>query len=139
MAKDKTIYVCSQCGNDSPKWVGKCPACGAWNAYVEQVVRKESPMQQARAASIGAFPTGKAVPRPFKDIETGMEVRIDMNDEELNRVLGGGLVPGSLVLLGGGMGNGETLRWGKGERGNASLGEGGTGNRFAWGMGNGER
>ena len=108
MAKDKTIYVCSQCGNDSPKWVGKCPACGAWNAYVEQVVRKESPMQQARAASIGAFPTGKAVPRPFKDIETGMEVRIDMNDEELNRVLGGGLVPGSLVLLGGEPGIGKS-------------------------------
>lgn len=108
MAKDKIVYVCTKCGNDSPKWVGKCPACGAWNSYVEQAVRKESPMQQARAASIGAFPTGKAVPRPFKDIETGMEVRIDMNDEELNRVLGGGLVPGSLVLLGGEPGIGKS-------------------------------
>ena len=108
MDKDKIVYVCTKCGNDSPKWVGKCPACGAWNSYVEQAVRKESPMQQARAASIGAFPTGKAVPRPFKDIETGMEVRIDMNDEELNRVLGGGLVPGSLVLLGGEPGIGKS-------------------------------
>lgn len=108
MAKDKTVYVCSKCGNDSPKWVGKCPACGAWNTYVEQVVRKESPASQARAAGIGSLYTNKPTPQPFRSIETGAEVRIDMNDAELNRVLGGGLVPGSLVLLGGEPGIGKS-------------------------------
>jgi len=107
-SKDKTVYVCSKCGNDSPKWVGKCPACGAWNSYVEQVVRRESPIQQARAATTGAFVTGKPKPMPFREIEAGDEVRIDMNDAELNRVLGGGLVPGSMVLLGGEPGIGKS-------------------------------
>ena len=108
MAKDKTVYVCSQCGNDSPKWVGKCPSCGAWNSYVEQVVRKESPLQQARAATTGTFISEIHTPKPLREIVTGNEVRIDMNDEELNRVLGGGLVPGSLVLLGGEPGIGKS-------------------------------
>ena len=107
-SKDKTVYVCSKCGNDSPKWVGKCPACGAWNSYVEQVVRRESPIQQARAATTGVFVTGKPKPMPFREIEAGDEVRIDMNDAELNRVLGGGLVPGSMVLLGGEPGIGKS-------------------------------
>ena len=107
-SKDRTVYVCSKCGNDSPKWVGKCPACGAWNSYVEQVVRRESPIQQARAATTGAFVTGKPKPMPFREIEAGDEVRIDMNDAELNRVLGGGLVPGSMVLLGGEPGIGKS-------------------------------
>ncbi|MBR4845801.1 MAG: DNA repair protein RadA [Bacteroidaceae bacterium] len=108
MAKDKTVYVCSQCGNDSPKWVGKCPSCGAWNSYVEQVVRKESALQHARSATSGTFISEKHTPKPLREIETGNEVRIDMNDEELNRVLGGGLVPGSLVLLGGEPGIGKS-------------------------------
>ena len=106
--KEKTVYVCSKCGNDSPKWVGKCPACGAWNSYVEQVVRRESPVQQMRAATTGAFVTGKPKPVPFREIETGNEMRIDMHDAELNRVLGGGMVPGSLVLLGGEPGIGKS-------------------------------
>lgn len=106
--KDKTVYVCSKCGNDSLKWVGKCPACGAWNSYVEQVVRRESPVQQMRAATTGAFVTGKPKPVPFREIETGNEMRIDMHDAELNRVLGGGMVPGSLVLLGGEPGIGKS-------------------------------
>lgn len=108
MAKDKIVYVCTQCGNDSPKWVGKCPSCGAWNSYVEQVVRKESPAQQARGATMGTFNAGKPTPMPFRSIEAGSEIRIDMNDAELNRVLGGGLVPGSLVLLGGEPGIGKS-------------------------------
>ena len=86
MAKEKTVYVCTNCGQDSPKWVGKCPSCGAWNTYVEEVVRKE----------------------PANKITGGDEPRIDMQDEELNRVLGGGLVPGSLVLLGGEPGIGKS-------------------------------
>ncbi len=109
MAKDKVVYVCSQCGNDSPKWVGKCPACGAWNSYAEQVVRKESPLQQMRSSFTGGVGQGgRNRPMALREIEVGNEVRMDMHDEELNRVLGGGLVPGSLVLLGGEPGIGKS-------------------------------
>lgn len=108
MAKEKTVYVCSQCGNDSPKWVGKCPACGAWNSYVEQAVRKDSPREQAHRAVLGNLSGERPKPRPFREIEIGEEMRLDTNDTELNRVLGGGLVPGSLVLLGGEPGIGKS-------------------------------
>lgn len=106
MAKEKVVYVCSNCGQESGKWVGKCPACGEWNTYVEQVVRKESP-SAARAAMIS---TGEQKSRPLtlNEIEAGSEPRIDMHDEELNRVLGGGLVVGSLVLIGGEPGIGKS-------------------------------
>jgi DNA repair protein RadA/Sms len=103
MAKSKTAYVCSNCGNDSPKWLGKCPVCGEWNTYVEEII---------------ASPGSLKIPLPFerqpgkplllKDVETGEEPRISMKDEEFNRVLGGGLVPGSLVLIGGEPGIGKS-------------------------------
>ena len=105
MAKEKTVYVCSNCGQDSPKWVGKCPSCGQWNTYSEQVVRKESPVARHGIAILE--PT-KSQPLTLNDINGGEEPRIDMHDEELNRVLGGGLVPGSLVLLGGEPGIGKS-------------------------------
>ena len=105
MAKEKTVYVCSHCGQDSPKWVGKCPSCGQWNTYSEQVVRKESPVAKHGIAILE--PT-KSQPLTLNDINGGEEPRIDMHDEELNRVLGGGLVPGSLVLLGGEPGIGKS-------------------------------
>lgn len=105
MAKEKTLYVCTHCGQDSPKWVGKCPSCGQWNTYVEQVVRKESSAARHGAAILE--PT-KSQPLTLSDIHGGEEPRIDMHDEELNRVLGGGLVPGSLVLLGGEPGIGKS-------------------------------
>lgn len=109
MAKEKVVYVCRQCGNDSPKWVGKCPACGAWNSYAEQVVRKESPIQQMRSSIIGGVGQGgHNRPMTLREIEVGNEVRMDMHDDEFNRVLGGGLVPGSLVLLGGEPGIGKS-------------------------------
>src|SRR5574344_1616876 len=104
MAKEKVVYVCTNCGQDSPKWVGKCPSCGAWNSYVEQVVRKESAVKQAISGSNGM----KSKPMILSDIIGGEERRIDMRDDELNRVLGGGLVPGSLVLLGGEPGIGKS-------------------------------
>ena len=111
MAKEKTIYVCSHCGQESPKWVGKCPACGEWNSYVEQVVRKENaPQHQASALAAAGLTgsNGKPKPLPLDRIEAGEEPRIDLKDAELNRVLGGGLVPGSLVLLGGEPGIGKS-------------------------------
>ena len=104
MAKEKTVYVCSQCGQESPKWIGKCPACGQWNTYVEQVVRPEP---AARRPSLGSTP-GKARPMPIGEVEGGEEPRIDLHDQELNRVLGGGLVQGSLVLIGGEPGIGKS-------------------------------
>ena len=99
MAKTKTVYVCSNCGADSPKWLGKCPNCGEWNTYVEEVVAKETPaMRRFPSSGIG----GKEASRPtlLRDITAEKEERLDLQDAELNRVLGGGLVKGSLVLIG---------------------------------------
>ncbi len=104
MAKEKTVYVCTNCGQDSPKWIGKCPSCGAWNSYVEEVVRKET----GNKRTISGMESLKSKPVIISDIVSGDEPRIDMKDEELNRVLGGGLVPGSLVLLGGEPGIGKS-------------------------------
>ncbi len=104
MPKEKTVYVCSNCGQESPKWVGKCPTCGEWNTYVEQVVRKES---GPKRVSTG-MESIKSKPISLVEIETKDDPRIDMHDGELNRVLGGGLVPGSLVLIGGEPGIGKS-------------------------------
>ena len=103
MAKEKTVYVCSHCGQESPKWVGKCPSCGQWNTYVEEVVRPE-PVGKRQSGIV----TIKSKPVPLGQIEGGDEPRIDMHDDELNRVLGGGLVQGSLVLIGGEPGIGKS-------------------------------
>lgn len=97
MAKEKTVYVCSNCGQDSPKWVGKCPSCGMWNTYVEEVVRKEV----VNKRPVSGIETAKAKPITLHEIVADDEPRIDLHDAELNRVLGGGLVQGSLVLIGG--------------------------------------
>lgn len=103
--KSKTAYVCSNCGNDSPKWQGKCPVCGEWNTYVEEVIL---PVSNAHNTLNSMFDISKGKPLLLKDIETGEDPRIDLKDEELNRVLGGGMVPGSLVLLGGEPGIGKS-------------------------------
>lgn len=104
MAKVKSAYVCSNCGNDSPKWLGKCPVCGEWNSYVEEIISKASP----KANLLAGFETQIAKPLHLKDVETGEDPRIDLRDGELNRVLGGGLVPGSFVLIGGEPGIGKS-------------------------------
>ncbi|NDW12195.1 DNA repair protein RadA [Bacteroides sp. 214] len=104
MAKEKTVYVCTNCGQDSPKWVGKCTSCGEWNTYVEEIVRKEPTNKRP----VSGIETPKAKPVMLREIEAGDEPRINMNDDELNRVLGGGLVPGSLVLIGGEPGIGKS-------------------------------
>ena len=102
--KEKTVYICSNCGQDSPKWIGKCPSCGEWNTYVEEVVRKPA----AGTRPLSGLEPVKSKPVILSEITGGDEPRIDMHDEELNRVLGGGLVPGSLVLLGGEPGIGKS-------------------------------
>ena len=115
MAKDKTAYVCSNCGQESPKWIGKCPACGQWNTFKEIKVAPSSPAKAAAArgglgvgtsAQSSALHAGKVL--RLRDISSKDDPRIDMHDGELNRVLGGGLVPGSIVLLGGEPGIGKS-------------------------------
>ena len=103
MAKEKKVFLCNECGYDSPKWSGKCPACGAWNSFVEKSIRKESITMPATARELAA-----SKPTPIDEVSTDELPRIDMKDGELNRVLGGGLVPGSLVLLGGEPGIGKS-------------------------------
>ncbi len=107
MVKTKTVFVCSNCGADSPKWVGKCPNCGEWNTYVEEIVAKESSARNRTVASLRQDGE-KSRPVLLKEITSEEETRIDLHDAELNRVLGGGLVKGSLVLIGGEPGIGKS-------------------------------
>ncbi len=105
MAKIKTVFYCKECGNESPKWIGHCPGCGAWNSYVEETVA----MGKDNKSSGKSFSNEmKSKPVPVSEISAAKELRIDMRCEELNRVLGGGLVPGSLILLGGEPGIGKS-------------------------------
>lgn len=106
MAKEKIQYVCSSCGYDSPKWIGKCPACGEWNTFVEQRVGGKNTYDKRLQFSQGDSPKTNAI--RMSQIETSEEPRINLLDAELNRVLGGGLVPGSLTLLGGEPGIGKS-------------------------------
>ncbi len=109
MAKDKIMYVCDNCGQESAKWIGKCPACGQWNTFKEIKVAdtKKKMVATSAAASAGHQLRENKVLR-LKDISAKDDPRIDMHDDELNRVLGGGLVPGSIVLLGGEPGIGKS-------------------------------
>ncbi len=111
MAKDKTAYVCTNCGQESAKWIGKCPSCGQWNTFKEIRIAAESGSQAARSAAVSVRSgndRGKNRPLLLREISAKDEPRIDMHDAELNRVLGGGLVPGSIVLLGGEPGIGKS-------------------------------
>ena len=121
MAKDKIAYVCSNCGQESAKWIGKCPSCGQWNTFKEIRIAGETGTLAARNAGMtmrhGGAATmfggvrasdGAAQPMKLRDISAHDEPRIDMHDEELNRVLGGGMVQGSITLLGGEPGIGKS-------------------------------
>ncbi len=120
MAKDKIAYVCSHCGQESAKWIGKCPSCGQWNTFKEIRIASDTGSQAARQAGLsmrhggaatmfgGNHSDGGAKPVCLRDISAHDEPRIDMHDGELNRVLGGGLVPGSITLLGGEPGIGKS-------------------------------
>lgn len=103
MAKTKSVYFCSNCGYDSPKWIGKCPSCGEWNTFVEEKV-------STKASKDSLLPTSELNSAPVKlsEIKQTTEERIQMPSAELNRVLGGGLVPGSIVLIGGEPGIGKS-------------------------------
>ena len=105
MAEAKKAYVCRECGYDAPKWLGKCPSCGAWNTFDELVVAKKG---SSVAANVTASAVPKAKPQRVRDIEIGTTKRIDVGHSEVNRVLGGGLVPGSIILIGGEPGIGKS-------------------------------
>ena len=99
MAKEKTAFFCKECGNESPKWFGKCPACGAWNTCVEETVVTGKDSKSVKK-NVG-LEMDKGLPVPINEIGNAKEQRIILPYEELNRVLGGGLVLGSLTLVGG--------------------------------------
>ena len=104
MAKIKSVYICSECGHESPKWVGKCPSCGEWNTMNEEIkdTAKTAPATKTRSFS------NYAKPHAINEISTEDEHRYDTGCKELNRVLGGGIVKGSLILLGGDPGIGKS-------------------------------
>ena len=105
MAEAKKAYVCRECGYDAPKWLGKCPSCGEWNTFDELVVAKKG---SSVAAAVTSSAVPKAKPQRVRDIELGTTKRIDVGQSEVNRVLGGGLVPGSIILVGGEPGIGKS-------------------------------
>ena len=107
MAKEKIAFVCSSCGYDSPKWIGRCPSCGEWNTFVEQKLGKGKTLNSQFSTFNSQLSTSSS-PIFLSKIETSEDPRINMHDNELNRVLGGGLVPGSLTLLGGEPGIGKS-------------------------------
>lgn len=103
--KTKTVYFCNNCGNESPKWMGKCTACGEWNTFVEEkvTVEKKSSIKNTRKSLLPG-----SAPVRMSEIQAQEEMRIKMPSDELNRVLGGGLVAGSLTLIGGEPGIGKS-------------------------------
>jgi DNA repair protein RadA/Sms len=106
MAKIKSSYFCQNCGHQAPKWLGRCPACGEWNTFVEELIQKEEPDKGTwRVSSSQKIATR---PKALPDITYVDQHRILTSDAELNRVLGGGIVPGSMVLIGGEPGIGKS-------------------------------
>lgn len=105
--KSKTIFYCTECGNETPKWAGQCPSCRAWNTLVEQPAEPKKKTVSASRAGSGLRTTGNR-PKPINQVETTDELRFDTGMSELDRVLGGGAVKGSLVLVGGAPGIGKS-------------------------------
>ena len=103
MAKTKTVFYCTNCGNETPKWQGRCPACGAWNT-IEEHIEKPTAVGKARSAPVGM----SRVPKRLQEVDLDDEIRFTTGMGELDRVLGGGAVAGSLVLVGGAPGIGKS-------------------------------
>ncbi|NQX91714.1 MAG: AAA family ATPase, partial [Flavobacteriales bacterium] len=102
MAKTKTRYVCQTCGHQSLQWVGKCPSCGSWNTLVEEKFIAEAKGQKRTLQAT------KVAPVKLQEVEAKQQQRLDVKNQELGRVLGGGVVPGSLILFGGEPGIGKS-------------------------------
>ena len=103
MAKTKTVFYCTECGNETPKWQGKCPSCGAWNTLQEHIERTSS-SKTVRSTVAGVNRQAKTI----SQVDSGDEIRFSTGMGELDRVLGGGAVEGSLVLVGGAPGIGKS-------------------------------
>lgn len=108
MAKAKTVFYCTDCGNEVLRWQGQCPACGAWNTIVEQPAEPKSKAPKSVSGRREGGGLNYARPRPIADVETTDELRFETGMNELDRVLGGGAVKGSLVLVGGAPGIGKS-------------------------------
>ena len=108
MAKEKSVFYCTDCGNEVLRWQGQCPACGAWNTIAERpsAPKSKTPRSSSGRREIGGM--GFARPRRITEVETTDELRFDTGMNELDRVLGGGAVKGSLVLVGGAPGIGKS-------------------------------
>lgn len=106
MAKTKSSFFCQSCGQSSPKWLGKCPSCNEWNTFVEEVVEKNEPKKGTWKTDTSSKRANK--PIKVEEIELDTNSRIVTSDHELNRVLGGGIVQGSLILVGGEPGIGKS-------------------------------
>src|SRR5215213_6567127 len=108
MAKIKTAYFCQNCGYESAKWLGKCPSCAQWNSFVEELIQKD--VKKSSSSEWQSYNGEVAIKKtqPLHEIETKTSPRILTNDPELNRVLGGGIVPGSIVLIAGEPGIGKS-------------------------------
>ena len=102
MAKSKTVFVCSECGNESSKWLGKCPACNSWNSFYEQKV------VETKSGTHKGVEKSENKPQKLNSYVAKETIRTQTGFKELDRVLGGGLVKGSLVLLGGEPGIGKS-------------------------------
>ena len=103
--KQKTVWVCTSCGNESIKWMGRCPACGEWNTMVEEKVVTGRPAAERSGMTV---PGSSHKPMPLSDIDTAQDSRLSLDNAEINRILGGGIVEGSLVLIGGEHGIGKS-------------------------------
>jgi DNA repair protein RadA/Sms len=109
VSKVKKVFICNECGVTSPKWMGRCTSCGAWNSYQEEVIFRTPPAEERQTAWREEGDSGRqAQPVPVQDIQSGNVRRLAAADPELNRVLGGGIVPGSLILIGGQPGIGKS-------------------------------
>ena len=109
MAKDKIAYVCDNCGQESAKWIGRCPNCGQWNTFKQIRIAPDVGVSSAKTLVSHTFGAMKQnVPQALREVSSTEEIRVDMKDGELNRVLGGGLVVGSMVLIGGEPGIGKS-------------------------------
>ncbi|MCF8302436.1 MAG: DNA repair protein RadA [Bacteroidales bacterium] len=104
MAKTKTSFYCQSCGYQTSKWLGRCPSCGEWNSFVEEVIQREDKKVPGRSS----HDRSSARPTPVQEITYDSEFRVSTLNNELDRVLGGGMVPGSLILLGGEPGIGKS-------------------------------
>jgi DNA repair protein RadA/Sms len=108
MSKPKTVFFCSNCGSSAPKWLGKCPQCLEWNTYQEEIIQKETVREGRQRSWTNTNKSEHPKAVALNSIVSGHTKRLETPDNELNRVLGGGIVPGSLVLIGGQPGIGKS-------------------------------